>query len=156
MYIAAPGRRMRIRGYSVLCGQLRGVGPERGVGGKQLASGLNDPPRSGAIRWGEKAGEGVPSGAPAHRRPPDAQDDHLETSSTSTCCSLQYFHSCSEFIDAARAHVGESFSMPSSAVGSVGNDKGAVYCFLFIPPSVAWAAGLSRWGYPPSEPGPPA
>ena len=29
-YIAAPGRRMRIRGYSVLCGQLRGVDPERG------------------------------------------------------------------------------------------------------------------------------
>ena len=39
--------------------------------------------------------------------------------------------------------------MPSSAVGSAGNDKGAVYCFLFIPPSVSWAAGLSRWGYPP-------
>ena len=45
--------------------------------------------------------------------------------------------------------------MPSSAVGSVGNDKGAVYCFLFIPPSVAWAAGLSRWGYPPLNPGRP-
>ena len=56
---------------------------------------------------------------------------------------------------AARAHVGESCSMPSSAVGSVGNDKGAVYCFLFIPPSVAWAAGLSRWGYPPMNPGRP-
>ena len=53
-----------------------------------LASGLNDPPRSGALRWGEKAGEGAPPGAPAHRRPPDAQDDHLENSSTSTCCSL--------------------------------------------------------------------
>ena len=46
-------------------------------------------------------------------------------------------------------------SMPSSAVGSVGNDKGAVYCFLFIPPSVVWAAGLSRWGYPPLNPGRP-
>ena len=56
---------------------------------------------------------------------------------------------------AACAHVGESCSMPSSAVGSVGNDKGAVYCFLFIPPSVAWAAGLSRWGYPPLNPGRP-
>ena len=121
----------------------------------QLASGLNDPPRSGALRWGEKAGEGAPPGAPAHRRLPDAQDDHLETSSTSTCCSLHYFQSCKEFIDAARAHVGESCSMPSSAVGSVGNDKGAVYCFLFIPPSVAWAAGLSRWGYPPLNPGRP-
>ena len=43
----------------------------------------------------------------------------------------------------------DSCSMPSSAVGSVGNDKGAVYCFLFIPPSVAWAAGLSRWVTPP-------
>ena len=94
-------------------------------------------------------------GAPAHRRLPDAQDDHLETSSTSTCCSLHYLQSCKEFIDAARAHVGESCSMPSSAVGSVGNDKGAVYCFLFIPPSVAWAAGLSRWGYPPLNPGRP-
>ena len=52
-----------------------------------------------------------------------AQDDHLETSSTSTCCSLHYFQSCKEFIDAARAHVGESCSMPSSAVGNVGNDK---------------------------------
>ena len=72
-----------------------------------------------------------------------------------TCCSLYYFQSCKEFIDAARAHVGESCSMPSSAVGSVGSDKGVVYCFLFIPPSVAWAAGLSRWGYPPPEPGPP-
>ena len=93
---------------------------------------------------------------PAHRRPPDAQDDHLETSSTSTCCSLHYFQSCKEFINAARAHVGESCSMPSSAVGSVDNDKGAVYCFLFIPPSVAWAAGLSRWGYPlPLNPGRP-
>ena len=121
----------------------------------QLASCLNDPPRSGALRWGEKAGEGAPSGAPAHRRPPDAQDDYLETSSTSTCCSLHYFQSCKEFIDAARAHVGESCSMPSSAAGSVGNDKGAVYCFLFIPPSVAWAAGLSRWGYPPLNPGRP-
>ena len=97
----------------------------------------------------------MPSGAPAHRRPPDAQDDHLETSSTSTCCSLHYFQSCKEFIDAARAHVGESCSMPSSAVGSVGNDKDAVNCFLFIPPSVAWAAGLSRWGYPPLNPGRP-
>ena len=67
-----------------------------------------------------------------------------------------YFQSCKEFIDAARAHVGESCSMPSSAVGSVGNDKGAVYCcFLFIPPSVAWAAGLSRWGSPPLNPGRP-
>ena len=121
----------------------------------QLASSLNDPPRSGALRWGEKAGEGAPPGAPAHRRLLDAQDDHLETSSTSTCCSLHHFQSCKEFIDAARAHVGESCSMPSSAVGSVGNDKGAVYCFLFIPPSVAWAAGLSRWGYPPLNPGRP-
>ena len=57
--------------------------------------------------------------------------------------------------NAARAHVGESCSMPSSAVGSAGNDKGAVYCFLFIPPSVAWAAGVSRWGYPPLNPGRP-
>ena len=40
------------------------------------------------------------------------------------------------------------------AVGSVGNDKGAVNCFLFIPHSVAWAAGLSKWGYPhPLNPG---
>ncbi len=85
----------------------------------------------------------------------DAQDDHLETLSTSTCCSLHYFQSCKEFIDAARAYVGESCSMPSSAVGSVGNDKGAVYCFLFIPPSVAWAAGLSRWGCSPLNPGRP-
>ena len=57
--------------------------------------------------------------------------------------------------DNASAHVGEACSMPSSAVGSVGSDEEAVYCFLFISPSVAWAAGLSRLGYPPPEPGPP-
>ena len=113
----------------------------------QLASGLNDPPRSGALRWGERAGEGAPPGAPAHRRPPDAQDDHLETLSTSTCCSRYYFQSCEEFIDATRAHVGESCSMPSSAVGS-GQLQRALYCFLFIPPSVAWAAGLVIAGEP--------
>ena len=43
---------------------------------------------------------------------------------TSTCCFLHYFQSCKEFIGAERAHVGESCSMPSSAVGSVGNEKG--------------------------------
>ena len=42
-------------------------------------------------------------------------------------------------------HVGESCSMPSSAVPH----------HLFIPTSVAWAAGLSRWGYPPLNPGRP-
>ena len=28
------------------------------------------------------------------------------------------------------------------------NDKGEAYCFLFIPISVAWTAGLTKWGYP--------
>ena len=36
---------------------------------------------------------------------------------------LHYFQSCKEFIDASRAHVSEYCSMPSSAVGSVGNDN---------------------------------
>ena len=45
--------------------------------------------------------------------------------------------------------------MPSSVAGSLGNDNKAACCFLFIPPSVAWAAGLSRWGYPPLNPGRP-
>ena len=98
-------------------------------GGTVLASGLNEPPRSGTLRWGKKAGEGAPPGAPAHRRQPDAQENHLVTLSN---CQF-----CKEFIEAARAHVGEFFSMPSSAVGSVVNDKEAVYCYLFIPPSMA-------------------
>ena len=76
---------------------------------------------------------------------------------TSTCCSLHYLQPCKGFIDAARAHVGESCSMPSSAVGSVGHDKEAVYCFLFIPPSFRC---FCRWSIemglpPPLNPGRP-
>ena len=58
--------------------------------------------------------------------------------------------------DAARAHVGESCSMPSSAVGSVGNDKGKVKRLLSVYPSFR---GLGRWsiemGLPPLNPGRP-
>ena len=134
--------------------------PERGYVGlpielclpqPQPASGLI--PRSDALRWGEKAGEGAPSGASAHRKPPDAQDDHLETSSTSTCCSLHYVQSCKESVDAARAHVGESCSMPSPAVGSAMMKSSLL---LSVYPSFR---GLGRWsiemGLPPPKPGPP-
>ena len=92
----------------------------------QLAPGLDDPPRSGALRWGEKAGEGAPL------VPPLIGDCPMLKTTTS------------------RLHPPRPVVPYTTA-----NDKGAVYCFLFIPPSVAWAAGLSRWGHPPLNPGRP-